>query len=107
MTHTTCELIWIQSFLCEMSVISIKSMMMYFDNQATMYIVNNLVFHEQMKHIEVDCHFIKGMVMTQRTITLFITSSCQLRDILNKTLSRKSFSILCSKPGMIDIYAPV
>jgi len=27
------------------------------------YIVNNHVFHEQMKHIEVGYHFIRGMVM--------------------------------------------
>ena len=83
-----------------------KPMVMYYDNQAVMYIANTLIFHKWTKHIEVDCHFIRDMVMTHRIVTLYVTSSCQLRDIFIKVLSRKSFLILCSKLGMIDIYAP-
>ena len=75
---------------------------MYYDNQVVMYIVNNPVFHEQMKYIEVDCHFIRDIVMTHRIISSFVTSSSQLRDIFTKALCRKSFS-MCSKVGMIDI----
>ena len=44
MAHTTCELMWIQSLLSKMGVIYNKSMVMYCDNQAAMYIVNNPAF---------------------------------------------------------------
>lgn len=30
----------------------------YCDNQPGIYIVQNLVFHERMKHIEVYCHMV-------------------------------------------------
>jgi len=106
MTHTTCELICIQSLFSEMGVIYNKPMVMYCDNWATMYITNNLVFYERTKHIKVKCHFIRDMVMTHRIVTSSVTSSCQLGDIFTKALSRKSFSILYSKLGMIDTYAP-
>ena len=62
------ELIWIQSLHCEMGAIYNKPMVMYYDNQTAMYIVNNLVFHERTKHIEADCHFIRDIVMRHHHI---------------------------------------
>ena len=44
MTHTACKLMWIQSLLCEMSIIYKKARVIYCDNQAAMYIINNHVF---------------------------------------------------------------
>jgi len=100
MTHTTCELIRVQSLLCEMGVVFPHSMVMHSDNQATMYIANNFVFYERTKHINVDCHFIWDMVMAKRIVTFYVTFGAQLGDIFTKALFRKSFSALCNKLGM-------
>ena len=78
---------------------------MYCENQAAMYIANNFIFHNQTKHIEVHCHFIRDMAMAHRIVTLFVTLSWLLENIFIKILSCKSFTILCSKLSMIDIYA--
>jgi len=64
MAHIVCELMWIQFLLSEMSIIYNRPMVMYCDNQAGTYIANNHVFHEQKILIEVDCHFIRDIVMT-------------------------------------------
>ena len=81
-------------------------MVMYCDNQATMHIANNLVFHERTKYIEMDCQFIwYGDIILN--IALFVTSSCQLGDIPTKPLSRKWFSLLCNKLDMTGMCARI
>jgi hypothetical protein len=31
----------------------------YFDNRSVIQIANNDVFHERIKHIEIDCYFVR------------------------------------------------
>ena len=45
------------------------------------------------------------MVMGHQIVNSFVTSGFQLGDSLTKAISKKSFSVLCGKLGMIDIYA--
>ena len=63
MSHTASEMLWVQSLLREMRVEALAPMEMYCDNKAAMFIASNTVFHERTKHIEVDCHFIRDMIM--------------------------------------------
>lgn len=49
MTHTTSELTWLQKFLQELSFIVPTSIPLLCDNQATMHIESNPVFHERIK----------------------------------------------------------
>lgn len=53
----TSELVWLFSLFSNF-VNSTASIFLYCDNQATMHIDNNSVFHERTKHIKFDCHFV-------------------------------------------------
>ena len=91
MSHTTSEMLWVQSFLREMRIEASSPMEMYCDNKVVMFIASNPMFHKRTKHIEVDCHFIPYMIMQKQIVTLYVKSKDQLGDIFTKL-------------GMCDVY---
>jgi len=53
----------------ELDVRQSGPMYMLYDNQSSIYIVQNYMFHEKTKHIEVDCHLVRD-AWTKKVISL-------------------------------------
>ena len=58
MVYTACEMMWLRSFMTELRFPDRSPMLIYCDNQTTIYIANNPTFYKHTKHIELDCHYI-------------------------------------------------
>ena len=56
--NVTYVLVWIRNLLTELDFALKCPMRLYYDNQATVPIGENPVFHEHTKYIEVDCHLV-------------------------------------------------
>lgn len=81
-------------------------MPMYCDNQTTIFIASNTIFHERTKHIEVDYHFVLEAFMMKQVLTPYTRSKDQSLGIYTNLLNSSHFSSLCSKVNLLDIYIP-
>ena len=72
---------------------------------SAIFIASNPMFLET-KHIEMDYHFIRDLVIKKHTVTSYVWCEDHLGDILTKPLARSSFSVLCMNLSMFNLYAP-
>ena len=105
MTLPTCELIWLKHFLQELRFGKDEQMKLICDNQVVLHISSNPIFHERIKHIEVDCHFIIKKITSGCMTTSFVNSDDQLTDIFTKSLRGPRIKYICDKFGAFDLYA--
>lgn len=64
----TTELLWMKLLLGELWFSIPGTIKLWCDNKAPIHIANN-TFYERTKHIELECHFIRGIVK-EKIITL-------------------------------------
>jgi len=81
-------------------------MRLYGDNKTTIYIVENVVFHEKTKHIEVDYHIVCNKLEENIIVAKHVSLWHQLAELLTEPLGRTRVDFICDKLGMHDIYAP-
>ncbi|KAL4585053.1 hypothetical protein LXL04_009666 [Taraxacum kok-saghyz] len=69
------EATWVKSFLKKLGVCQPRPRVLWCDNLEATYLTTNLVFHARMKHIEVNCHFVREKVEMGALDVRFISSN--------------------------------
>ena len=75
------------------------------DNKSTICIAHDSVYHDRMKHVDIDEFYIKEKVEEKIIRLVYVCSAEHCADILTRELQDKNFSRLVSKLGMRSIHS--
>jgi hypothetical protein len=59
MTDATAETMWVQVMLHELCIPCRLSARLWCDNMGAKYLTSNPIFHERIKHVEINYHFVR------------------------------------------------
>lgn len=106
MTMILCGLKQLSRLLHDLHIKATPPIILYCDNQVTVYIAADPVFQELIKHIEIDCHFIRDAFQAGFISPSYLCSKLQPADLLTKALHPTQFHSLVYKLGTYDLPAP-
>ena len=101
------EAVWLRRLLSEIHAINAHTpTTIHGDNQDSLNLAHNPIFHGRTKHIEIKHHFIREKIQTGEIDLKFTPTSEQLADILTKALGRTAFERLREQLGLVQIESP-
>lgn len=101
MALSFCEVMWLRQLLSAQGIKPPTSTPLYCYNQAALAIAENPVYHERVKHVDIDyCHFIRDQVNSHVVSPTYIPSTSQVADIFTKILPISQQSSLLHKLGV-------
>jgi hypothetical protein len=103
---TSCEAIWIQKLLTVLFYLEMRATAILCDNKKCIKMIENHVFHNMSKHIEIRYHFIRDMVQRGALKIQYISTDEHVADMLNKPLSHVKFQHFRDKLGIVQKELP-
>ena len=86
------EALWLRRLLEELHHPQDSPTTIFCDNQSTIKLAKNPVYHARSKHIEVHHHFVRDLIESQEVELQFCGTEDQLADIFTKALSIVKFT---------------
>lgn len=75
MASTTAKIVWLHWLVSDMGISQLEPTPMFYDNESVIQTTQNLVFHECIKHIEIDCHLTRHHLFYDTIMLPFVSSS--------------------------------
>lgn len=84
--NAAAETCWLRSLLRELHSPLSSATLVYFDNVSAVYLSSITVQHQRTKHIYIDIHFVRDLVVVGQVCVLHVPSCFQYADIFTKGL---------------------
>eukprot|EP00253_Pinus_taeda_P006876 PITA_06876 len=99
----SCEAIWLHKVLFGLFGQALKPSVIYCDNQSCIKLMENLVFHDRPKQIEIKYHFIRDYVQKGVVKLEYISTNEQVVGIFTKSLPQGKHVYFRDKMGVVMI----
>eukprot|EP00253_Pinus_taeda_P002194 PITA_02194 len=96
----TCEAIWLRRLLHDVGEEQKDATVIKCDNQSSIKLANNPVFHKNTKHIDTQFHFVREKVQSKEIFIEYCNSCDNATGIFTKPLGRIKFELLREMLGV-------
>ena len=103
-SDTCCQLVWVKNLFFELGI-ELAPILLYGDNQGSIFIASNPVQEKRSKHIDLRYHYIRDVVQTGKVELFFIEGALNPADMFTKNLGRVKFHQFRSQLGL-EFYSP-
>jgi hypothetical protein len=97
LAQAAAEVVWLCKLLKDYHFFLPKSPCLWSDNISALALASNPVHHSRSKHIDLDYHYVREMVLNNFLKVSYISTIQQPADIFTKFLSKDRLSFLCNK----------
>lgn len=97
------EAMWLQKLLANLYGHELDVTMIFCDNESYMKLLENFMFHDTSKHIDLRYHYIRNIVQKGVVKLQYISTNEQTADILTKSLSRVEIAYFYERVGVVEI----
>ncbi|GJR80337.1 putative ribonuclease H-like domain-containing protein [Tanacetum coccineum] len=96
------QMLWIQNQMLDYGY-NFMNTKIFIDNESTIFIVKNPVFHSKTKHIEIRHHFIRDSNKKKLIQMIKIHTDQNVTDLLKKAFDVSRFQYLIASIGMLNL----
>jgi hypothetical protein len=97
----SCEAIWLCKLLTGLFDLDMEEITILCDNQSCIKMIEDPVFHDRSKHIDIRYHYIRDMVQRGAINLQYVSTDEQVADVLTKPLSHVKFEHFRDKLGIV------
>jgi hypothetical protein len=95
------EAIWIRKLLTCLFDLEMDATVIFCDSQSCIKMIENPMFHDKTKHIEIRYHYICDMLQKGVVKLQYVGTDERVADVLTKPLSRVKFDYFGDKLGVV------
>jgi Reverse transcriptase (RNA-dependent DNA polymerase) len=95
------ESVWMTDFLGSLGVTLHGPAVLNADNQGSIALTRNPVFHDRSKHIDIQYHFARDLIRAGRISLNYVPTADMLADLLTKSLPRARHLCLSKAIGLL------